>query len=142
MFSDEKSCKRGHNPSEFEVMPNAADFARNELSFNDVPKAVAHLINKVEKIETLLNAEQKAQPETDQWLNLNDLCKYHPDHPAKPTVYAWIGQRSIPYHKKGKKLMFLKSEIDSWLKEGRRKTAAEIQAEAEQYVNNQGRAKR
>ncbi|MDL2296902.1 helix-turn-helix domain-containing protein [Bacteroidales bacterium OttesenSCG-928-B11] len=27
--------------------------------------------------------------------------------------------------------MFLKSEIDSWLKEGRRKTAAEIQAEAE-----------
>jgi hypothetical protein len=36
--------------------------------------------------------------------------------------------------------MFLKSEIDSRLKEGRRKTAAEIQAE--QYVNNQGRAKR
>lgn len=107
-----------------------------DLSFNDVPKAVAHLINKVDKIETLLSAERQAQPETDQWLNLNDLCKYHPDHPAKPTVYAWIGQRSIPYHKKGKKLMFLKSEIDSWLKEGRRKTAAEIQAEAEQFVNN------
>jgi peptidyl-tRNA hydrolase len=30
--------------------------------------------------------------------------------------------------------MFLKSEIDSWLKEGRRKTAAEIQSEAEQFV--------
>lgn len=115
---------------------------KSELSFNDVPKAVAHLINKVDKIETLLNAERQAQPETNQWLNLNDLCKYHPDHPAKPTVYAWIGQRSIPYHKKGKKLMFLKSEIDSWLKEGRRKTAAEIQAEAKQYVNNQGRVKR
>ena len=105
-----------------------------EISFNDVPKAVAHLISKVEKIETLLNAEQKAQPQADQWLNLNDLCNYHPDRPAKPTVYAWIGQRSIPYHKKGKKLMFLKSEIDTWLKAGRRKTAAEIQAEAEQFV--------
>ncbi|MDR1342763.1 MAG: helix-turn-helix domain-containing protein [Prevotellaceae bacterium] len=33
-------------------------------------------------------------------------------------------QRSIPYHKKGKKLMFLKSEIDNWLKEGRRKTGS------------------
>jgi len=32
--------------------------------------------------------------------------------------------------------MFLKSEIDSWLKEGRRKTAAEIQAEAETFVTN------
>jgi hypothetical protein len=50
--------------------------------------------------------------------------------------HAWIGQRSIPYHKKGKKLMFLKSEIDSWLKEGRRKTATEIQAEAEQFVTS------
>lgn len=165
MFSDEKSCKSGQNSTDhkpspielariaevrkskpeansFNVIPSAADIAQSELSFNDVPKAVAHLINKVEKIETLLSAEQKAQPEADQWLNLNDLCKYHPGHPAKPTVYAWIGQRSIPYHKKGKKLMFLKSEIDNWLKEGRRKTAAEIQAEAEQYVNNQRRAKR
>jgi excisionase family DNA binding protein len=105
-----------------------------KISFNDVPKAVAHLIDKVEKIETLLTEKQPQAQESDQWLNLNDLCKYHPDHPAKPTVYAWIGQRSIPYHKKGKKLMFLKSEIDNWLKEGRRKTAAEIQAEAEQYA--------
>jgi excisionase family DNA binding protein len=106
----------------------------DEISFNDVPKAVAHLISKVERIETLLNVKQPQTEEVDKWLNLADLCDYHPDHPAKPTVYAWIGQRSIPYHKKGKKLMFLKSEIDNWLKEGRRKTAAEIQAEAEQFV--------
>lgn len=113
-----------------------------ELSFNDVPKAVAHLINKVEKIETLLNVKNSQAPEADRWLNLDDLCAYHPGHPAKPTVYAWVGQRSIPYHKKGKKLVFLKSEIDSWLKEGRRKTAVEIQADAEQFVNNQRRTKR
>jgi len=130
----EKSCKRGQNSNSFEVMSSAADFAPSELSFNDVPKAVAHLINKVERIETFLIAKQPQTQEGDHWLNLDDLCKYHPDHPAKPTVYGWIGQRSIPYHKKGKKLMFLKSEIDSWLKEGRRKTAAEIQAEAAQFI--------
>lgn len=106
----------------------------DDISFNDVPKAVAHLINKVEKIEALLVTKQSQAQETNQWLNLDDLCKYHPDRPAKPTVYAWVGQRLIPYHKKGKKLMFLKNEIDDWLKQGRRKTAAEIQTEAEQYV--------
>ena len=106
------------------------------LSFNEMPQALAYLINKVDKIETLFNEKQPQTEKADQWLNLDDLCNYHPDHPAKPTVYAWIGQRSIPYHKKGKKLMFLKSEIDNWLKEGRRKTAAEIQAEAEQFVTN------
>lgn len=113
---------------------NQENHGSDEISFNDVPKAVAHLINKVDKIETLLSSKQPQPQESNQWLNLDDLCKYHPDHPAKPTVYAWIGQRSIPYHKKGKKLMFLKSEIDTWLKEGRRKTAAEIQAEAETFV--------
>ena len=46
-----------------------------ELSFNDVPKAVAHLIGKVDKIETLLSAKQPQAQEGDQWLNLNDLCK-------------------------------------------------------------------
>ena len=107
-----------------------------QISFNEMPQALAFLINKVEKIETLLSAEPAAQPEGDKWFNIADLCTYHPDHPAKPTVYAWIGQRSIPYHKKGKKLMFLKSEIDTWLKEGRRKTAAEIQAEAENFVTS------
>ena len=107
-----------------------------EISFNEMPQALAYLINKVEIIEILLNTKQLQAQEGVQWLNLNDLCKYHPDHPAKPTVYAWIGQRSIPYHKKGKKLMFLKSEIDAWLKEGRRKTAIEIQTEAEQFVTN------
>ncbi|HOG19815.1 MAG TPA: helix-turn-helix domain-containing protein [Salinivirgaceae bacterium] len=110
-------------------------FSEN-LSFNDVPKAVAHLIDKVENIETLLLSKQSQAQESDRWLNLDDLCEYHPDHPAKPTVYAWVGKRLIPYHKKGKKLMFLKSEIDSWLKQGRRKTAAEIQAEAKNYITD------
>ena len=71
-----------------------------KISFEQLPQAVEVILNKVEKIETLLYAEQTAQPETERWFNLDDLCKYHPDHPAKPTVYAWIGQRSIPYHKK------------------------------------------
>jgi excisionase family DNA binding protein len=112
-----------------------------EISFNDVPQAMAHLISKVEKIETLLNEKQPQEQEHDRWLSLDDLCTYHPGHPAKQTVYAWIWQRTIPYHKKGKKVMFLKSEIDNWLKEGRRKTVAEIEAEAQQYVTNKRKGK-
>ncbi|MDR1542898.1 MAG: hypothetical protein LBS50_00520 [Prevotellaceae bacterium] len=58
MFSDEKLSKREQKSNSFAFMPSAADFAQSEISFNDVPKAVAHLIRKVEKIETLLSAEQ------------------------------------------------------------------------------------
>ena len=34
--------------------------------------------------------------------------QYLPDRPAKQTVYGWVFQKKIPYHKKGKKLQFLK----------------------------------
>jgi hypothetical protein len=35
--------------------------------------------------------------------------------------------------------MFLKSEIDEWLKSGKRKTAAELKAEAAEFVAKKGR---
>jgi len=40
----------------------------------------------------------------DKWFNLQELCQYHPEKPAKSTVYAWVAARVIPFHKKGKKL--------------------------------------
>jgi excisionase family DNA binding protein len=75
-------------------------------------------------------------PESDQWLDLNGLCNYHPDKPAKPTVYAYVQNRTIPFYRKGKKLFFLKSEIDAWLKSSRRKTSVEISAEVDLYFTN------
>ena len=51
----------------------------------------------------------------------------------------WTSQRLIPYHKKNKRIYFLKSEIDEWLKTGRRKTTAEIHAEAIAYVNRKAK---
>lgn len=106
-----------------------------EISFNDVPKTLALILNKVEQLETLLQNNQSTEP-SDRWFNLQELCDYLPDRPAKQTVYGWIGQHAVPYHKKGKKLQFLKSEIDAWLKSDKRKTAAELHAEAVQFVNS------
>ncbi|MDD3480068.1 MAG: helix-turn-helix domain-containing protein [Paludibacteraceae bacterium] len=105
------------------------------ISFEQLPQAVATLIEEVKGLKSFLTITKSEQPESDRWFNLQELCEYLPDRPARQTVYGWIGQRLIPYHKKGKKLQFLKSEIDSWLKADKRKSVAELQAEAEQYVN-------
>ena len=78
--------------------------------------------------------EQVKQPETDRFLDLNDLVRYDPEKRSKPTFYGYIHNRAIPFHKRGKKVTFLKSEIDSWLKEGRRKTRSEIEAGAIQNL--------
>jgi excisionase family DNA binding protein len=73
-------------------------------------------------IKKVLNNQQAEQPtETDRWLDLKELCIYHPDKPSKPTVYGWVNAGTVPVHKGGKKLRFLKSEIDSWLRQGKKK---------------------
>ena len=105
------------------------------LTLETLPKAFTHLTNEVNEIKRLLLEKNKEQPaETDRWFDLNELCQYHPDKPTKPTVYGWVNAGIIPVHKGGKKLRFLKSEIDSWLKQGRKKTLAETADEAERYL--------
>ena len=86
-------------------------------------------------IRKVLSTQQAEQPtDTDRWFDLNELCIYHPDKPSKPTVYGWVSAGTIPVHKGGKKLRFLKSEIDNWLRQGRKMTLNEIASEAEQYL--------
>ena len=81
---------------------------------------------------------QQLPTETDRWFDLSELCIYHPDKPSKPTVYGWVNAGTIPVHKGGKKLRFLKSEIDSWLRQGRKKTLAETAKEADSYLKKKG----
>jgi excisionase family DNA binding protein len=109
------------------------------LTLETLPKAFTQLTNEVGEIKRLLLAKSNEQPtETDRWFDLTELCNYHPDKPSKPTVYGWVNAGIIPVHKGGKKLRFLKSEIDSWLKQGRKKTLAETASEAEAYLKKKG----
>ena len=86
-------------------------------------------------IKKVLSTQQREQPtEADRWFDLNELCIYLPDKPSKPTVYGWVNVGTIPVHKGGKKLRFLKSEIDNWLRQGRKKTLAETASEANAYL--------
>lgn len=106
------------------------------ISFNDVPQALSHLLDKMDKIEQLLTQTQKSsQPEEPQWMDLKQLQAWLPDHPAAPTVYGWVRNNLIPYHKKGKKLLFKRTDIEAWLEQSRIKTNAEMQEDAFAFIN-------
>lgn len=110
------------------------------LTLETLPKAFTQLSNEVSEIKRILLEKSNIQPnETTCWLDLNELCYYHPDKPSKATVYGWVNAGIIPVHKGGKKLRFLKSEIDTYLKQGRKKTLAETANEAEQYLKTKKR---
>ena len=101
------------------------------LPIEDLQTVIIDCVNSCLKNSKQVHNEQPT--ETDRWFDLNELCIYHPDKPTKPTVYGWVNAGTIPVHKGGKKLRFLKSEIDNWLRQGRKKTFAETASEAEQY---------
>lgn len=111
-----------------------------QLPFEQLPQAVAMLIKEVKEMKSLLQSsnQMKVEP-AHQWFNLEELCAYLPDRPAKQTVYGWIGKNAIPYHKKGKKLQFSKSEIDQWLLADQRQTLVQIRAQALRYCQSKKR---
>lgn len=114
------------------------------ITFEKLPEAVGFLIKEVAQVKEMV--AQKEQPiiqsQGDKWFNIDELIEYLPAHPAKQTIYDWVHKRMIPVHKEGqRKLSFLKSEIDNWMKSTKQKTIAEIEMEAEIYLEelNHGR---
>lgn len=71
--------------------------------------------------------------DTPELMNVKDLGRYLPSHPAPTTVYSWVNDNTIPYYKQGKTLMFKKSEIDKWLLRTRVKDNTELMEEAQRY---------
>ncbi len=56
-----------------------------------------------------------------------------------PTIYSKVSKGELPVSKIGGRLYFFRSDLMAYLKSGRKKSNAEIDAEAESYLN-EGRA--
>ena len=113
-------------------------FMRTEVpTFDAMPQMMATILKKLETLEQKFNALQSNNNvEADAWFSLQDLCNYLPNHPAEQTVYGWTSNRTIPYHKNGKSIIFRKSEIDNWLMQTSRKSVNDIYDEVRAYIAN------
>lgn len=107
-------------------------------SLEEMPRALSHLIEKVDRLQNTINTLRNKQQvsESPRWMNIDELCAYHPSHPKKQTVYEWVSKKTIPYHKMTKGLMFLQSEIDEWLKSDAQKTEEDLLREARAFIES------
>ena len=55
-----------------------------------------------------------------------------------PTLYTKVSKGELPSMKRGKRLYFSRAELLDYIKAGRKKSNAEVEAEAESYLS-QGR---
>jgi predicted DNA-binding transcriptional regulator AlpA len=107
------------------------------LTFDKLPEAVTKLTKEVSELKRLL-IEKQEQPPTDQpvkFIDVDELSQLI--HLSKPTIYTKNSKNELPgVCKRGKRLYFQKDVIIEWIKEGRKKSNAEIEQEAKAYLLN------
>lgn len=110
-----------------------------KLTFEQLPEAVSLLLEKVNRIETLLNNikfdgdintaigdELLTAKQTSEFLDI-----------SMSNLYKKTMNREIPHYSNGKKLYFKKEEVLSWVFSNRVKTHEEIQRDAMAYIAKQ-----
>ena len=75
----------------------------------------------------------------DEFVNVEGASAFI--NKAVPTIYDLVNKRLIPHYKRGKQLYFRRSELLAYIESGRRKTQAELAAEAETFNPKQIRRK-
>lgn len=97
------------------------------------PNELENLIEN--SIRKILSAQKDSSTiETDQLLTIKEAAEFL--HLSVPTLYGYVSRSAIPVSKQGKRLYFSKQELTEWVKTGRKKTIAEINAEANTYLKS------
>lgn len=111
------------------------------LTFDQLPKAVTMLTKEVSELKRLLIEKQEQQPTTEQpeqLLTVQEAAQFL--NLTVPTIYSKVSKGELPVMKRSKRLYFSSTELMEYLKEGRKKSNAEIEQEAEAYLSNNKKA--
>jgi len=104
------------------------------LTFDQLPTAVTMLTKEVSELKRLLIDKQATPTEPPEKLfNIQEAAEFL--NLTVPTMYSKVSKGELPVMKRSKRLYFSRTELMQYLKQGRIKTNAEIQAEAERYLH-------
>jgi excisionase family DNA binding protein len=113
----------------------------NHLTFEQLPEAVYNLQQNLGEIERLLHQIiDSSGPDLDQIMTVTQAAEFL--DLSVSTVYGLISKRELPVMKRSKRCYFSRQELMEYLKAGRRRTNAEIEAEAELYLRDKKRSLR
>jgi len=105
----------------------------NVITFEQLPSAVTLLTKEVSELKELLlkNYERQVTPHQDELLNIQQASELL--NLSVPTLYSKVSRSELPVMKRSKRLYFSRTELLNYIKEGKRKSSAEIEAEADLY---------
>ena len=103
------------------------------LTFDQLPEAVTMLTKEVSELKHLLiEKQEQPTPEPEKLLTVQETAEFL--NLTVPTIYSKTCKGELPVMKRGKRLYFSSIDLMEYLKKGRKKSNAEIEAEA--YLSN------
>lgn len=105
------------------------------LTFDKLPEAVTMLTKEVIELKRLFIERQETPTDhPEQLLTIQQAAEFL--SLSVPTLYSKVSKGELPVMKRGKRLYFSRTELMEYIKEGRKKSNAEIEAEAEAYLTD------
>tara|TARA_B110000037_G_C17092810_1_gene494726 strand:- start:1229 stop:1573 length:345 start_codon:yes stop_codon:yes gene_type:complete len=104
------------------------------LTFDQLPEAVTTLTKEVSELKNLIitNQEQPTKEQPEILLNVQEAAEFL--KLEVPTIYSKVSRGELPVMKSSKRLYFSSIELMDYLKQGRKKSSAEIEQEARAYL--------
>lgn len=105
------------------------------LTFDQLPQAVTNLTAELRELRELILQKKEPQKEqTEEFLTIQQAAELL--NLSVPTMYSKVSRNELPVMKQGKRLYFSRPELIAYLRSGKKKSQAEIEAEAEQYFKH------
>ena len=105
----------------------------DKLTFEQLPEAIATLLEKVSRIENLLTGGKETQPSGKELLNAEEAIAFMGI--SKSMLYKMTHTNEIPFYKPGGKILYFKrAELMDWMSQYRIKSRSEIEKEVIDYM--------
>lgn len=105
------------------------------LTFEQLPKAVTLLTEKVSELTRLITQQQAQTPinsQPEKFLTIQEAAEVL--NLTVPTIYSKVSKNELPFMKRGKRLYFSRAQLLAYIQEGRNKSISELEQEADAFL--------
>jgi excisionase family DNA binding protein len=100
-----------------------------KITFDNLPQAVAMLLEKVEKLEAVLCAKQVETKIEEKPMGVKEAAAFL--ELAVPTIYSKVSRGDLPAYKSGRKLYFDEAMLIKHIKSARKQVTQEMEIKIE-----------
>lgn len=102
------------------------------LRLNELETLIQHSVERA--IKVIYPSKSQADIQNDKFLTVEEAAKFL--NLTVQTIYGLVSKNEISHMKRNRRLYFSRKDLVSYVETGRKKSNAEIEADADAYLSN------